>query len=96
MARLQIEKSEWTGNKWPSVDIYPYQNEDFLKVLFHVCGAFNLVSPDIIDTLDGYAANLYIESSKVTALMDNWTFSIASEQEAVRDKIFLLLEEFHV
>jgi hypothetical protein len=78
------------------VDIYPYEYNDFLKVLTHLCGVFGLIVPPVVDILDGYAADLYIDGVEVKMLMDNWTFSLASEREQTRDRIFASLDRLGV
>ena len=96
MRTLQLKKSTWVGNKWPSVDIYPYEYEDFLKVLTQVCSVFGLAAPTVVGVLDGYAADLVIDGVEVKLLMDNWTFSLAAEREPIRDEIFASLDGLEV
>ncbi|MFC5473727.1 hypothetical protein [Paraherbaspirillum soli] len=96
MRKLSLKKSRWTGNKWPSVDIDPYEFDDFLKVVTQLCNTFSVAIPHVIDILDGYATDLVIENSPTKVLMDNWTFSVAAEKEDVRDKIYIALESISI
>ncbi|HWX02899.1 hypothetical protein [Collimonas sp.] len=89
---MTFTKSQWVGNKWPSVDIFPYETDDFLVVVSSLCTAFSLPTPNIVDILDGYAADLIIDKFPVQIMMDNWTFSVASESSDVRDAVMNILE----
>lgn len=97
MGKLSLEKSEWLGNHWPSVDILdPYRPEDFLKVLGHLCVEFSVPVPPVVDIVDGYAADLCLERFQVKLLLDHWTFSIATEDLELRDEIFTVLGSLEV
>jgi hypothetical protein len=89
----RLSKGAWSGNGWPCVDIGPYAQEDFLKVLTHLCVELGVPIPRIHDLLDGYAADLVVEGSRITLFMDPYTFSIAAEREKVRDRV---LEALHL
>jgi len=52
--------------------------------------------PSVISIIDEYIADLEIHGSPVTLHMDNWTFSIAAQDEAVRDLIFNELEHLYL
>jgi hypothetical protein len=86
-------KDRWAGNQWPSIEIDPYEDRHFLPILTHLCGILHVPLPRVVETLDGYAADLEAEGHPVTLLMDNWTFSIAFEDEALRDRVFDALAE---
>ncbi len=89
-----LTKSVWEGNKWPSVDISPYEYDDFLKTVTRLAAAMEFEPPDIIDILDGYSAQFQVAGFNAIALMDNWTFSIAAENEQTRDGIYDVLSVF--
>jgi hypothetical protein len=89
-----MQKSNWSGNQWPSVDFDAgdYEYADFLIVLSQICDEFSLEIPDIVETLDGYIAELEVDGDRVTVLLDNWTFSLATPTPARRDAIFEALQ----
>jgi hypothetical protein len=88
MAKLAFAKSTWDGNHWPSIEFAPYEYGDFLVVVTHLCADFGASVPEIIDTLDGYIADIVVDGTTVELLLDNWTFSLATQSEALRDRIF--------
>jgi len=92
MSTLSLRKDKWAGNHWPSVEIHPYEYEEFLKVVSHLCAEFQAEMPSIVDILDGYAADLWVGDDLIMIHMDNWTFSIATERTEFRDKIFEVLK----
>jgi hypothetical protein len=87
-----MRKQHWEGNQWPCVDFDPYEAMDFLKVLTHLCQTFTLDMPDVVETLDGYIADLEIAGEPVALLLDIWTFSLATPSTTLRDNIFDALE----
>ena len=93
MKKSSLQKSNWEGNGWASVEIDSCEPGDFLIVLIQLCQSFCVPIPAVIDTLDGYATDLVIEGVVVKILMDQWTFSIAAELEVIRDQIYLALEK---
>ena len=93
MKKSSLQKSNWEDNQWLSVEIDPYEAIDFLIVLTSICTSFSIAMPAVIDTLEGYAADLVIQGSPVTLLMDQWTFSVATPNETLRDQIFVVLEK---
>lgn len=93
---LSLFKSEWAGNKWPCVDIDPYDYSEFLIVLHHLCNVFSVDMPSVFSVIDVCIADLEIHGSPVTLHMDNWTFSVAAQDEVVRDLIFDALEHLSI
>ncbi len=89
-----LAKSIWKGNKWPCVDISPYEYDDFLKTVTRLAVAMEFKPPQIVDILDGYSAKFQVDDFNAVALMDNWTFSIAAENEEIRDRIYDVLSAF--
>lgn len=85
---MKFTKDQWLGNKWPSIDIDPYKAWQFLAVLTHLHVTYRIELPPIYNTLDGYGADFRIGDCEVMMSMDNWTFSIAFADEAVRDAVF--------
>ncbi len=93
MKKSSLHKSYWEGNQWSSVEIDPYEATDFLIVLTSICTSFSVVMPAVIDTLEGYATDLVIQGYSVKLLMDQWTFSVATENQSLRDQLFKMLEK---
>jgi hypothetical protein len=89
---LRFCKDNWLGNKWASIEIWPVDTGYFLKLLAHLSLQYGFTVPPIIDILDGYAADFEILGSKAKIHIDSWTFSIAFEQEAVRDRVIAELQ----
>ena len=96
MGKLSLEKSEWAGNHWPSVEIDPYEYADFLKIISRLCAEFHIALPSIIEGVDGYIADLLVGDDLIMIHMDNWTFSIATERPEFRDKIFEVLKTMNL
>jgi hypothetical protein len=88
-----IHKSEW-ANKWPCVEIDPYGYEDFEPVMEHIAAHFKIPKPVTQDLVTITVADFVIREVPVTAHMDNWTFSIAAENENVRDELYTALLSF--
>ncbi|MCI1187700.1 hypothetical protein MON38_09725 [Hymenobacter sp. DH14] len=91
MARIELEMQfyagKWEGNKWPSIDIEPVASEVFLPLLLFISGAYGFTPPPVTDIVEGYTAEFVIREKRVVMLLDNWTFSIASESEALRNDL---------
>jgi hypothetical protein len=88
MQTLRMQKSNWAGSQWPSIDFDLYEHTDFLVVVVQICQAFALKIPAIVETLDGYMTDLDINGDSVSVLLDNWTFSLATQTTSLRDNIF--------
>ncbi len=88
-----LAKSFWEGNKWPCVEIFPYEYDDFIKTIIRLSMVLKFEPPEITDILDGYAAEFKVDGFDAKALMDNWTFSIAAENERIRDRIYDALSQ---
>ena len=88
-----LTKNLWEGDKWTCVEIFPYKYDDFIKTIMRLSMVLNFEIPEIIDILDGYCAEFQVDGFDVKALMDNWTFSIAAENERIRDKIYDALSQ---
>lgn len=90
-----VMKSQWAGNKWPSVDLPTYVHSvAFLeKTLAHLCAAFGVAPPKIDLGWDEYGARFEIAGSKAIANLDHATCSVAFESEHVRDRAFDVLSK---
>lgn len=92
LTKLTLCKSTWDGNRWPSIDIHPYEDRYFLFIVSAICAHLNMAMPSVVDILDGYACDLAFEGKRITVMQDNWTCSVASESEHIRDRIYGVLE----
>jgi hypothetical protein len=90
---LHFRKDRWQGNRWASIDIQPVDAAYFSRLLTHLSSHYSFVLPLIIDLIDGYAADFVLLGSKATIHIDTWTFSIAFEEEGVRDQVLIDLQE---
>lgn len=84
---LKFSEDRWIGNKWASIEIEPVDDVYFLPMLSYLMMTYNLSQPNIIDAIDGYIAHLNILNYDATLSLDTWSFSIAFEQDAVRDTV---------
>jgi hypothetical protein len=91
-AMLQFRKDRWTGNHWPSIDIWPNDAVYFLRILAHLSLSYSFPFPRVIDLIDGYAADFQLLASDATIHMDSYTFSLAFADEAVRDRVLADLQ----
>jgi hypothetical protein len=91
---LRFRKDRWAGNHWPSIEIEPVDASYFPRLLLHLSHAFAFPMPHIVDTIDGHAADFMVHGSRATMMVDTWTFSIAFEEESVRDTALADLVKF--
>lgn len=89
---MNYRKSQWLGNKWPSIDLEPFEAWQFIAVLLHLHATYGFELPGVTDILDGYVADFVIDGSPATLAMDNWGTSLAFAEERVRDRVFADLE----
>jgi hypothetical protein len=54
----------------------------------HFQAVYKVELPELLDGLDGYYADFKIDGAEVSMHMDNWHFSIAFADDAVRDRVF--------
>jgi hypothetical protein len=87
----QYFKTQWMANGWPTIDIEPMSEYLFFKMLDYLCTTYNLPTPPIIDTIDGYAADFMLLDSAASLHIDAWTFAIAFEKSSVRDQVLTAL-----
>jgi hypothetical protein len=87
----QFFKTQLMANGWPTIDIEPMADTLFFKILDHLCITYHIPTPRIIDTIDGYAADLMLLDSAVSLHIDAWTFAIAFEKHATRDQVLAAL-----
>jgi hypothetical protein len=85
---LTFKKDRWQGNGWPSIDIEPVEARYFPRLVAHLTATYEAPPPKIVDTLDDYVADLTLCDTEVHVLLDNWTFSLAMPDEALRDHVF--------
>ena len=88
---MRLTKDEW-ANGWACINIEPGDGKLFLPILIHLAHAFEFPLPQIMDILDGYAAECEIQKSRAILHMDNWSFSMAFENSDVRDQVLANLE----
>lgn len=84
---LIFAEDRWIGNQWASVDIEPVEEAYFLPLLTYLMTTYAILPPKIIDGIDGYLAEFELLGTQAILSIDTWTFSIAFEQDAVRDRV---------
>ncbi len=96
----ELEKSEWAGNKWPSITVRTEGNDDYDPELFKKVFEFikETYSSDIdkdagTGTLadvhgDRCIADFKIADCSVMMDMDDFMFSIAFSKKETRDEVF--------
>jgi hypothetical protein len=89
---LHFRRDQWQGNRWASIDIQPVDTAYFLRLLAHLSNQYGFALPPIIDIIDGYAADFVLLGSRATLHIDTWTFSVAFEEERVRDQVLVDLQ----
>lgn len=85
---MTFRKDRWLGNQWASIDIEPVDPYYFLPVLYYFMATYGIARPTVIDTLDGYTTEFTIQGCSTILSIDAWTFSIAFEQDAMRDRVY--------
>ena len=85
---MNLKKDRWLGNQWASIDITPVDDQYFLLILQALAEAYEIDMPEVIDTIDGYAADFVIDDVEGTFRIDAWTFSLAFADDALRDEVF--------
>lgn len=85
---LKFSKSRWLGNKWASIEVDPVDEAYFLPVLYYLMKKYSFSHSKIIDSIDGYITDFKIGDCDVYMGIDTWSFSLAFEQEGIRDKVF--------
>ncbi|MBI3152129.1 MAG: hypothetical protein HYZ21_08355 [Chloroflexi bacterium] len=96
MKKLSLNKGKWADTRWHSVEIYPYEYEDFSKILSHLCKELHIQVPSILAWIDGYIADIRVNNDVITLHLDNWTFSVATQNAELRDKIFDILKMLEI
>lgn len=91
--KVIFSADRWLGNKWASIEIEPVDEVYFLPMLSHLMTTYHVPQPTIIDSIDGYFAEFQLLNSKSILSIDAWTFSIAFEDEVVRDIVLEALVE---
>jgi hypothetical protein len=84
---LKFSKDRWLGNKWASIEIDPVDAIYFLPMLSYLMTSYQFPQPYIIDGIDGYMTEFKILTVNAILSIDTWSFSIAFEQDAVRDRV---------
>lgn len=90
---MKYSKDQWLGNKWASIAIEPIGAFYFVHILWYLASTYDFPKPPITDAIDGYIAEFNIHDSRAIMSIDAWTFSIAFEDEAVRDVVLEALCE---
>lgn len=85
---MRFTKDRWLGNRWPCIDIDPVDDRYLLPVLQHLAAAYAAAMPPVIDLITAWVADWELFGSAAMVHLDVWTFSIAFEDEAVRDRVF--------
>jgi len=88
---LIFSEDRWIGNKWASIEIEPVDEAYFLPILSYLMTTYHSPQPNIIDAIDGYIAHINILNCDATLSLDTWSFSIAFEDDAVRDSVLEVL-----
>lgn len=92
--------SSWANGK-PSIGIYPYSHSPrgFESILDRLAQHFDfirpkadIIGPEAIPELHNYWAEIKIDGEEVIVAMDEFTCSIACDSNALRDKIFRVLQ----
>lgn len=86
-----FRKDEWMGNRWPSIDVEPMDQNLFYRLLSYLTVTFQVQMPRIIDTIDGYAADFEIQRCPVSLGIDAYMFTLGCQQPDVRDTILAAL-----
>lgn len=84
---LKFSEDRWLGNKWASIEIDPVDAIYFLPMLSYLMATYNFPMPSLIWDVDGDSADFKIQNSNAILRIDTWSFSIAFEQDAVRDGV---------
>ena len=84
---LKFSEDRWLGNKWASIEIDPVDDVYFLPMLSYLMSTHGFIQPTIIDAIDGYFAEFKLLDCNAMISIDTWSFSIAFEQDGVRDDV---------
>jgi hypothetical protein len=77
----------WPGNLWPSIEIEPEDAGLFPRLLTHLCLAYDVPPPAVVDTIDGWACDFRLLDVEAKFMIDTWSFSLAFVEEATRDRV---------
>lgn len=88
---MHFRKDEWIGNRWPSIDIEPMDENLFFRLLDYLCKAYNFPTPRILDTIDGYAADFEILGWAASLSIDAYMFSLGFQRAEIRDQVLAAL-----
>src|SRR5689334_9309286 len=88
---MHFRKDEWIGNRWPSIDIEPMDQELFFRVLSYLSVTYNFPMPRIIDTIDGYAADFELLGSAASLSIDAYMFMLGFQHADTRDRVLAAL-----
>jgi hypothetical protein len=89
---VRFHRDNWEGNRWPCIDIDPADAQLFLPLLSYLSAHYGIPMPRIIDCIDGYATDFALLGAQATLQIDPWTFSLACEQAAVRERVLADLQ----
>jgi hypothetical protein len=90
---LTFKKDHWQGHGWPSIDIDPVEARYFPRLLAHLIANYGASPTRVVEGFDGWIADLALLGTEVQVLLDDWTFTLAMPDEAVRDRLLGELEE---
>ena len=88
---MRFQKDEWIGNRSPSIDIEPMDENLFFRLLDYLREAYNFPMPRILDTIDGYAADFEILGAAASLSIDAYMFSLGFQRAEVRDQVLATL-----
>jgi hypothetical protein len=88
---VEYQADRWGGNHWASIEIEPVDVTRFLPVLTYLSTLYEFPMPTIDWDVDGYGADFELLGSKAIIKVDTWSFSIAFEDDAVRDQVLTVL-----
>ena len=84
---IKFAEDRWLGNQWASIDIEPVDASYFLPILSYLMNTYNFPQPHILEDVDGYVADFKIDHCNAIIKVDTWTFSIAFDDEAMRNRV---------
>lgn len=87
---LKFSEDRWIGNKWASIEIEPVDEVYFLPMLSYLMTTYHIPQPNIIDGIDGFANFRLLDCDAILST-DTWSFSIAFEQDTMRDSVLQAL-----
>ena len=89
--KMTYNPGRWEGNQWASIEITPVDAAAIPPLLQLLTDAYGLEAPELIDHLEGTGADFEIDDIQCTMDFDGESFSLAFEDEPLRDEVLDLL-----